>query len=164
LEQGDILLGEVSACVGADVQHAHDIAAHEHGYPDQRGQAFAAEDGADDVGLIDMINDDRFLLGRHGAGEARAHVDTNALRDFILKSDGGDGGQLVCVRVEQEEGGRIRVEQNAHPLKQFTEQCFRVEVRQGGVRDGKDAAQTVVTLHPVLVDHGRIVSQSVGGG
>jgi hypothetical protein len=57
------------------------------------------------------------------------------------------------VRVQQQDGGGVDAEECPNPVQEFVEQIGDVELGQGGVGDRLEAAQPLVALDPLRVNH-----------
>ena len=89
------------------MEHADRAVAEEEGHPEHRLDVFLAENRVDDVGPVEVVEDDRSALSGDAAGEAPAHWDADALRDLLLDADRGARRELVGLLVEQQHGARI---------------------------------------------------------
>jgi hypothetical protein len=80
---------------GANVQYADDSAAVQKRDADQRSDALLHENRVQDVGVIDVAQDDRPLLGGDPSGEAAAQRDPHVLADLFLDAAGRGGDELA---------------------------------------------------------------------
>ncbi len=125
-----------------------DAALDHQRHPDHRLHPPALEDGVADVGFVDVGDDDRLGLGGHPAREAVAHRDPHALADVVPDAARGGGDQVAGHRVEQQHGRRVDVEDLADAVQQLDEQVLHIEVHEGGIGDGVDASQPLVSVAP----------------
>ena len=96
---------------------------------------FLAEDRVEVVGVVDVVEHDRTALGGDAAREPCSERDADALLHLLLEPDRRAGDELVARLVEQEDGGRVRLERVSDPCQQLGQELVEVEVRQRGVGD-----------------------------
>ena len=85
--------------------------------------------------MIDVVEDQRPLLGRDAAGEASADRDADALLDLLLDPERRARDELVRLLVEEEDRARVYFEYLPRPLEQSRQQLVEAQVREGGIRD-----------------------------
>jgi hypothetical protein len=74
------------------------------GTPSRRLDALLAQDRVEDVGVVDVVDRDRALLGGDAAGEAAAERDLDALLDLLLDALGRAGVQPVALEQQDRHG------------------------------------------------------------
>ena len=79
-----VLGGEHARHERADVQHADDLALDQQRHAEQRADPALAQDRVEDVGVVDVLDQDRPPLGRDPAREPAPDRDPDALLDLLL--------------------------------------------------------------------------------
>ena len=79
------------------------------GHAEQRADPLLAQDRVEDVGVIDVGDEDRDALGRDPAGEAPADRDPHAALDLLLDPLGRARDELLRLLVEQQNRDRVDV-------------------------------------------------------
>ena len=138
LEEVAVGRGEVAGGEGADVEHADHAALDEERDAEEAADPLLAEQRVEDVGVVDVGDDDRAPLGRDAPREAAADGDPDALLDLLLDALGGPRAQHAAVLLEHEDGGGVGVEDLAHAVEQRAEQVLRGQVGERGVGDALD--------------------------
>ena len=111
----------------------------EQRHAEQRLDALLAQDRVEDVGVVDVGEDDRPALGRDPAGEAAAERDPDALLDLLLDPSRRAGDELVRRLVEQQERARVAVERSSRiRSSSSSSRSPSDEVRERRVGDGLD--------------------------
>ena len=90
----------------------------------------ATQERVDDGRLVDAVEHDRPLLGGDATGEAPAEGDGDPLAHLLLDAPGGGGDQAVAVGVQEEDGGRVDVQQPADAFEQLVEKLLDPQVDQ----------------------------------
>ena len=128
LEQLGVGVGEFARRERADVQHADHGALDEQRDAEQRADAALAQDRVEDVGVVDVGD----VIGRRSAAirpaNPRAERNPHALLDLLLDALGGGRDQLAPVLVEQQERGRVGVEDLGDALEQLLQQLVERQV------------------------------------
>ena len=88
------------------MQHADDVALDQQRDAEHRADPLLPQDRVDDVGVVEVLDEDRAPLGRDPAGEAAPDRDPDALLDLLLDALGGGRHELAGL-VEQQERGRV---------------------------------------------------------
>ena len=88
----------------------------------------------------------------HGPFDVHGHAE--AVIDVLVAADRRAGDELVPVRVEQEHGTGVDVEDLARPREQRREQLVQLEVREGRVGDQLELRDPRV---PAREDHSGVV-------
>jgi hypothetical protein len=83
-----------------------------------------AEDWIDDVGALEVVEDDGSALGGDTAGESATEGDADASFDLLLETDGRPGDQFTSLLVEQQHGACVRAEDGANSRQQHLEQLI----------------------------------------
>lgn len=133
VEQGQILLVEGARSERSDVQHADQNSLHDQRHAEQRADARLAEDRIEDVGVIDIGDEDGHALLGDPAGEALADRDADSLLHLRLHALGGASHELVLLVVEQQDGDGVHGQRVLHPVEQLAEEVLQAELGQRGV-------------------------------
>jgi hypothetical protein len=128
------------------VDDTHRPAVAHQGRAEQRPDALLAQDRVQDVGVVDLGQEERLTRRRDAAREPRAEGDAHPLGDLLLDPLRRGGDELAPRRVEQEDGGRVGVEQLADPAEQLVEQLVEAEVRERRVRQQLDAPELILRV------------------
>ena len=134
LEQVAFVGGEGARGQAADVQDAEDAVLGEQRDAEQAADALLAQDRVEDVGVVDVGDDDRAALGGDAAGEALADGDLHAALDLFLDALGGAGVQRRAAVVEQQDRGGVGAEDLGDAQQQLAEQLLLGQVAERGVR------------------------------
>src|SRR4051794_15781377 len=143
LEEVAVALGELARRERADVEHAEHAALDEQGDAEQRPDPLLAQDRVEDVGVVDVGDEDRAALGGDASREAAPDGDADALLDLLLDPLGRPRADHAPVVLEHEDRGRVGVEDLAHPLEELVEQLVDRQVRERRVGHALDGAQDV---------------------
>jgi hypothetical protein len=100
LEHGEISVAERPRPQGTDVKDADQAALDDQGHPEQRANALFAENRIEDVGMVDVGDEDRYALGRDSSRESLTDGDPDSALDLLLDALGGAGHQLLCLIVD----------------------------------------------------------------
>ena len=119
----------------ADVQHAEHLVGEDERDAEEALDLSLAEDRAHLVGMGDVLERDRPALGRDAAREPFPERGAHALPHDLLESDCRAGDELASGSVEEEDGGRVRLEGVPDPRQQLCEELVEIKVRQGSVGD-----------------------------
>ena len=142
LQEVAVLGREVAGGERADVQDADDAAPDDERDAEEAADPLLAQDRVEDVGMVDVGDDDRAPLGGHAAGEAAADGDADALLDLLLDPLRRAGAQhLVVVVVDEEERRRVAAEDLGDALEQLGEEVVQREVGERGLRDALDRGE-----------------------
>ena len=150
LEQLDLVLLEVAQMKRADVENASHVSLHDERDAEHRLDPLLTQDRVEDVGVVDVVEDHRPLLGGDPAREAPADRDADALLDLLLDAERRARDELVRLLVEQQDRARVYFEDLAGAVEQRREQVVEAQMRQRGVRDRLQPpdALRVGTLRP----------------
>ena len=151
LEQLAVVGGEVARGEAADVQDAEHAAGDEQGDAEQAADALLAQDRVEDVGVVDVLDRDRGPGGGDAAGEAAADRDAHALLDLLLDALGGACAEHLAARLEQEDRGRVDVQDLGDALEQLDQQLVRRQVGERGVRDALECLEHPLVLHAAII-------------
>ena len=149
LEEVDVVRREDAVRQRADVDDAAHLPAHRERRAEQRLDPLLAQDRIEDVGGVDVLDHHRRRLRSDPAGEAPAERDADARLHLLFDPLRGAGDELVRLLVEQQERGRVGLEDVADPDEQLVEQPLERQERERRVGDEQDLAQM-----PGLVGHG----------
>ena len=115
------------------MQDADDAALDEQRDAEQGLDALLAQDRVEDVGVVDVGDRDRALLGGDAAGEAAAERDRHALLDLLLDPLGRARVQPVALQQQDRDG--VDREDVGHPLQQLLEELLLRQVGERRVGD-----------------------------
>jgi hypothetical protein len=115
-------------------------------HAEQGADALFQQDRVQHMAVVDLVQDDRPLIGGDAAGEARADRDPDALGDLFLKTAGRGGDQLTSRAVKQQHRGGIGIHRLPHPAQQRGEEVTGVEVGQRRIRHRPDVPELVVRV------------------
>ena len=161
LEQLDVIGGELPVDERADVEDADRLVPDEERDAAERADALLAQDRVEDVGMGEVIEDDRPLLGGDPAGEASAERDADAALDLFLDPDRRTRYKLVRVLVPQEDRARVGPQDRADARQEHAEQIIERKVGERGVGDGLDVLEPLA--RPSLGLEGAGVVDRQGG-
>jgi hypothetical protein len=153
LEELDLVVGERPGGEAADVEDADHVSTVQERHPGHRVDALRDQERVDHGRLVDPIDHPGRPLGRDVPGEAPAQRNPHALTHLFLDAAGGGGDQLARLGVEEEDGGRVDVQDLTDPLQQLVEQLFDVQERERRVGDGLDLAEAFLWCR--LIGRGR---------
>jgi hypothetical protein len=139
LKQVALIAVEHARRQAADVQDADDAALDDQRDAEQGLDALLAQDRVEDVGVVDVVDRDRALLGGDAAGEAAAERDLHALFDLLLDPLGR--ARVQPVALEQEDRDGVDLEDLRDPLEQLVEELLLREVGERRVGDLLDRSQ-----------------------
>jgi hypothetical protein len=122
LEQLDLLLPERARDKRADVQDTARLSLHDERDAEHRLDPLLPQDRVEDVRVVDVVEDDRLLLGGDPPGEASADRDPDALLDLLFDAERRSCDQLVRPFVEQKDRAGVDLEDLPGPLEQRREQ------------------------------------------
>jgi hypothetical protein len=125
------------------VEDADGVAADEEGDAEHGLDALLAQDRVEDVGLVDVVEDDGAAFGGDASGEAASERDARAGLDLLLEPGRCARDELAPLRVEQEHRARVGPEQDADTQEQLPEQRVEVEVRERRVGDVLELPQSI---------------------
>ena len=89
------------------MEHPDQLALDDQRHAEQRHDALLAQDRIEDVGVVDVGDEDRDAFGRDPAREPAAERDPDAALDLLLDPIGGAGDELLRIGVEQEDRNRV---------------------------------------------------------
>ncbi len=150
LQEVAILGREVAGRERADVQDADHASAHEERDAEKAADPLLAEDRVEDVGILDVGDDDRAALGSDAAGEPAADRDADALLDLLLDPLRRAGVQhLGVVVLDEEERRGVAVEDLGDALEQRGEEVVKPEMGERGLRDALQRGERDARLDPL---------------
>ncbi len=117
------------------MKHAEQVALDDQRDAEQRRDSFFAQDGVQDIGVIDVGDEDRDAFGRDPTREALAQRESHALLDLLLDPSGGARDELIRLPVIEQNRDRVDVERLLDAHQQFGEK--RVERQFGQPRIAK---------------------------
>src|SRR5947209_13008915 len=117
----------------ANVQHPDEIALHDQWGPEQRADPLLPQDRVEDVGVIDVGDEDRGSLGGNAPGEPMPDRDADALLHLLLDPLRRPGDQLPGVRIEQEDRDGVHLEDLLDSNQELVEKLLEAELRQRGI-------------------------------
>ena len=161
LEQLDVIGGELPVDERADVEDADRLVPDEERDAAQRADALLAQDRVEDVGMGEVIEDDRPLQGGDAAGEAPAERDADAALDLLLDPDRRTRYKLVRLLVQQQDRARVSPQDRADARQEHAEQLIERQVGERGVGDGLDVLEPLA--RPSLGLEGAGVFDRQGG-
>ena len=132
LEELGVGVGELARRERADVEDAEDPALDQERDAEQRPDALLAQDRVEDVGVVDVGDEDRAPLGGDPAGEAPA----DGMRTPCSTSSSIPFAARACSSppaLEQQDRRRVGVQDLRDPLQQLGEQVVERQVRERGV-------------------------------
>ena len=135
LQQLDVAVAEVVQVQRSDVQHTDDDVPHDERDAEHRLDPLLAQDGVENVGVVDVGKDHRPPLGGDRPGESAADRDAHALLDLLLEPDRRARDELVPLRVEQEHGARVHSEDVPCAEQERLQQLLQLEMRERDVGD-----------------------------
>jgi hypothetical protein len=144
LKKLGIVLREDPGRERADVEHAEDVSVHEQRNAEERLDALLAQDRVEDVGMVDVVDDDGAPLRRDPACEALSHRDADALLDLLFDALGGPRDQLARAFVEEEERARIGLQGLRDAVEERREQLVEVQMRESRIGDGLNPKQALL--------------------
>ncbi len=149
LQQLHIILVEPPVHQRPDVEDAEHAAADEQRHTEHRLDPLLAQNRIEDVGVIDVIEDDRLPVRRDPARETKADRDPNAAFNLFLDPDRGPRDELVRLLVQQQERASIDTENLAGAQKQRREESVKLQVRERRIRERLKLPQTVRVLDAI---------------
>ena len=160
LEEVCLVRREVARHERPHVDHAEDASASKQRGAEQRLEPLLAEDGVEDVRVVDVLDRDDFALRSETPREALSNRDANAGFDLLLETRGRAGDDLASSVVEQENRARVGFEDLAHPDHELVEQVGRREMRQRDVGDHLNSTEFVgkrslAVVEPAMLDRKR---------
>jgi plasmid stability protein len=157
LEQIHVVGREIAWRQGSDVQDAEHVAPHDERHADHALDALLAEERVQDVGVLDVVEDDRPSLGCDLAGEAATDRDPDAALDLFFETDRGAGHELLSLLVEEEDRHGVGFEDVADSPQQLSKEIVQLEVRECGVGDNLESPKA---LRIGAFVHGRSIRRS----
>ncbi len=136
LEQLDLVVLEIPRDERADVEDAGHLSLHDQRHAEHRLDPLLAQDRVEDVCVVDVVEDDRPLLGGDAAGKAAADGDADTLLDLLLDAERGACDELVRLLVEQKDRARVDLEDQPCALEQRAKEVVEPQMRERGVGDG----------------------------
>ena len=106
-------------------------------------RASIIQDRVEQIGVVDVVDDDRTTLCRDPSGKPAADRDPHALLDFLFDPFRRPCDELVRRLVEQENRTGVGIQQIPNACQQFVEQIFEREVRERSVGHGLQPRQYV---------------------
>ena len=165
LEQVPLVGGELPRLEAADVQDAEDPVLDQQGHPEQGADSLLAQDRVEDVRVVHVVDRDRPSLRRDAPGEAAAERDLHPALDLLLDPARGARPQHPRFLVQQQDRGRVGVEDLGDPDEQLGQQVLLGQAAQSGVRDALQRLEHLAVRGRVLRPrgsgpgvHGRIIS------
>ena len=141
LQERRVGVGELARRERADVQDAEDGALDEQRHAEQRADALHPQDRVQDVGVVDVGDEDRPASGRDASREAPAERDAHAALDLLLETLGGACDELAGVVVEQQDGDGVDTEDVLRAGQQLVEQGLQGQLGQRGIRQPVDVLE-----------------------
>ena len=132
LQHRDVVLAERPRSERAHVKHADQFALDDQRDAQQRRDSFLAQDRIQDIGVIDVGDEDRDALGRNATGEALAQREPHALLDLLLDPIGGARDELIRVRFVQQNRDCVHLQRLLDADQQFVEKRFERQFGQLG--------------------------------
>ena len=146
LEQIHILVSECAGAQRAHMQDADDLAFSQQRGTHQRPDALLQQDGIDDLGVIDLVNDHRAALRRDPPGEAPPHRYLHALLDLFFQPARGRRHQLAGLAIQQQDRGGIGLQGLFRAVDQRIQQCLRIKHGQRRISDRLNIPQPLSPL------------------
>jgi hypothetical protein len=162
LEQLDVVVAEDSGRERPDVQYAHHLVVRDHRDAAERLDPLLPQQRVEDVGVVDVVEDDRPPVGGDSAREALPERNADAALDLLLDADGGAGDELALPRVEQQDRARVRRQEIVDSLEQRAEQLLELQVDQRGVGQRLKTREPGVAVDPLHRTQILIVVAGVG--
>ena len=134
LQELDLVLVERARRQSPDVQHADDVALDEQRHPAERLDSLLAQDRVEDVGMVDVVQDDGPARGRDATGETLPQRDPDPAFDLLLDADGGARHELAPFLVEQQDRACVGLQERGRPLEQCLQELLEIEVNERRVR------------------------------
>ena len=173
LQQVDVVDGELARHERANVQHAHDLAAHEQRHAEQRLDPLLPQDRVHNVRVVDVVQDDGPSVRRDATGEAPAEWDANTLLDLFLDAAGRARDEISTILVEEQDRARVGVQHLARAIQKRIQQLLELEVAEGCVGQSLEAPKTLrvanqigqgrgIVLDPARVRLARLGQRAAG--
>lgn len=146
-EQLDVAAAEDARHERPDVDDAEDGVPDDERDAEEGLDALLAQDRIEDVGVVDVVEDDGSALGGDAAGEAAPERDADTALHLLLEPDRSARHELLPLLVEEEHRSRVAIEQVADAREQRPEQILEVEMGERRVGEGLQPAQPLRVLH-----------------
>jgi hypothetical protein len=149
LEQLRLLVAEHTRRQRTDVEHPDRLAARHQRHAEERLDPLLAQDRVEDVGMVDVGQEDRLPQRRDPPREALAERDPDALLHLLLDPDRGARDQLVGGPVEQQDRAGVDGEDVVRSLEQRRQELVQLQVRQRRVREELQAAKPICIVREI---------------
>ena len=146
VEQAHFVVVEEVRHERPDVDDAKNIASRDERRAEQRLDALLAQDRVQHIGVVDVREHDRALLGGDAAGKAAADGNPHALLDLFLDPPRSAGNQLSALLVEEEDRARVGPQGASHPLDKLLQEVVEAQGRERRVRDGLQLRQSLAVF------------------
>ena len=128
------------------MHHADDVALDVDGHAEHRTDAPLSEDRVYDVGVVEILDDDRTSLGGDAASETTGKRYLHALADLLLQSSCGACDEDPAILIEQQHRGGVDFQGAAYALQKLGKHVLQGHVAERGVGDAQQmAAATLET-------------------
>ena len=121
LQQVGVLAGEDAGAEGPDVQYPDHRPVGEQRGAHQGPDALVQQDRIDHIGVIHLVDDHRAAFRRDPPGKSAAQRDPHALAHLFFQAARRGRHQVPGPGIQQEHGGRVRLEGDLHAAGQ----CLR---------------------------------------
>jgi hypothetical protein len=110
------------------VEHPDQVALDDQRHAEQRPDPLLAQDRIQNVGVIDIGDEDGDTLSGDPAGKPLPQRKLDALFDLLLDSFRGAGHQLVGLRVVEQDRNRVDAQRFTDPEQELVEQLLELEL------------------------------------
>src|SRR5438105_8388966 len=150
LEELDVLRAEAARLERTDVDHADDAVTCDQRGAEERLDPFLAQERIQYVGVVDVLDRQRPALVGDSAREAPAERDPHAALDLLLEPFRRARDELARGLVEEQEGGRVGLQDVSDADQELVEQRLERQVRERRIGDEQKLAQLARRLGRLL--------------
>ena len=120
------------------MHHADDVALDVDRHAEHRTDAPLSEDRVYDVGVVEILDDDRTSLGGDAASETTGKRYLHALADLLLQSSCGACDEDPAILIEQQHRGGVDFQGAAYALQKLGKHVLQGHVAERGVGDAQE--------------------------
>jgi hypothetical protein len=138
------------------VENAEDPATDEQRHAEHRLDSLRVQNRIEHVGVIEVIEDYRPLVGGDAARKAEADGDADALLDLLFDPDRCTRYELMRVLVEQQDSAGVDTKNLAGAEKERRKKDVQIQMRERRIRERLELAKAVGVVE--ISVHRRIVT------
>ena len=128
------------------MQHADHLALEEDRDAEERADSLLPQDRVQDVGVVDVRDEDWPPLRGHAPREATPERNPHTGLDLLLQSLGHPGHQVPAV--QQQNGGGVGPEDRAHADEELAQQLLERQACERRIGNGFEPADGFFRRHP----------------